>query len=393
MTPPISRDRRDLQVATNSRAERTSNPTKDHLDVELARDLTNDRSASCDQSGQPFPAWCKENRRLARQAVRGDDDAFFQLLRRDPSYVAHPLCLKRIRAWRLAIDPDDQWRPDPGLEERAAAGNREALFALLRRTPAVLRKPLVLQYILEWRQTIRAFHPSWEVAKLPWDRPAPLVTPISSPDALPVLRRSNSLVYGLDAMELKAAKRDLRHIGLALIPDGRGRPRKGAVRPDPKKAAAARSFLRKIGSAFITSRQGEKPHVPDTLIVEYEYILRVCRRLRVEYRRRCARGEWRQTIMNDLAARSGVVTEEVGKILNPDTRPHEYAVHWLADHLRLDPGHTHLVKNAAKDKRQLAPEVLARHLASALSTGPYRVTPRRLLRTIRDAAASPTKKK
>jgi hypothetical protein len=53
---------------------------------------------------QSDPKWVKTNRQLEQKAQAGDDEAFFQLLGRNPEFLKTDLAMARIIEWRFAIE-------------------------------------------------------------------------------------------------------------------------------------------------------------------------------------------------------------------------------------------------------------------------------------------------
>jgi len=320
------------------------------------------------------------------RAAAGDDAAFFKLLRRDPSTIGRPLSLKRIRAWRRVIDPKDKWRPNPTLKGLAAAGNRNALFALLNQNPATLSEEFVLAQVRRWRLIIRAYHQAWEFRPSPPNAASTRQTscPEMEVSARPA-RKAKSVVFGADAIEREGAKEALRRLGRALIPKRRGRPRLKEVRSDAAKAKTARCSLAKIGAALDPTRPGEKLYYERlTLYTVYEGLREVCRRIRATVRRRQAGRELSTTIRRDLAAKFRLSTEQIERILN--TPPRDYALEYLAESLHQDPTRTWPIRATKYPVK----EVLARHLSTPIDT---LLTPRQLVRIIRHTVALPQEKK
>jgi len=54
--------------------------------------------------GEELAQWVEKNRALAEAARAGNDEAFFELLARDPRQLASELTLSRVMTWRTEID-------------------------------------------------------------------------------------------------------------------------------------------------------------------------------------------------------------------------------------------------------------------------------------------------
>jgi hypothetical protein len=54
--------------------------------------------------GEELPQWAEKHRALAEAACAGDDEAFFDLLARDPRQLASELTLRRVITWRTEIE-------------------------------------------------------------------------------------------------------------------------------------------------------------------------------------------------------------------------------------------------------------------------------------------------
>lgn len=52
---------------------------------------------------QADPGWVKTSKKLEEKARAGEDEAFFQLLERNPEYLKTDLALGKIMEWRYAI--------------------------------------------------------------------------------------------------------------------------------------------------------------------------------------------------------------------------------------------------------------------------------------------------
>jgi len=51
-----------------------------------------------------MPEWVKENKELEKKAWAGDDEAFFELLMRNPEYLKTDLAMARIMEWQYRGD-------------------------------------------------------------------------------------------------------------------------------------------------------------------------------------------------------------------------------------------------------------------------------------------------
>ena len=49
------------------------------------------------------PEWVKTNKDLEEKAWAGEDEAFFQLLERNPEYIKTDLAMGKIMEWQYAI--------------------------------------------------------------------------------------------------------------------------------------------------------------------------------------------------------------------------------------------------------------------------------------------------
>lgn len=56
------------------------------------------------QVGEDLRTWSEKNQQLLKAAFEGDDDAFFELLARDPRQLSSDLTLRRVLTWRTEID-------------------------------------------------------------------------------------------------------------------------------------------------------------------------------------------------------------------------------------------------------------------------------------------------
>ena len=52
---------------------------------------------------QADPEWVKTNKELEKRAAAGEDEAFFQLLERNPEYLKTDLAMGKIMEWQYAI--------------------------------------------------------------------------------------------------------------------------------------------------------------------------------------------------------------------------------------------------------------------------------------------------
>ena len=52
---------------------------------------------------QKDPGWVEINKELQEKARSGENEAFFQLLRRNPEYLKTDLAMSRIMEWRFTV--------------------------------------------------------------------------------------------------------------------------------------------------------------------------------------------------------------------------------------------------------------------------------------------------
>lgn len=60
------------------------------------------------QVGEDIKTWAEKNQTLFQAAYSGDDNAFFELLARDPRQLTSELTLRRVLTWRTEIDQYNQ---------------------------------------------------------------------------------------------------------------------------------------------------------------------------------------------------------------------------------------------------------------------------------------------